>query len=75
MASSLFGQTANNSQPRIQQNDIQAAVSQARQLMGGNNPMMAAVRMMTAGKDPEKVFYAECKRMGVNPEDILSMIR
>ena len=75
MASSLFGQTANNSQPMMQQNDIRAAVSKAKQLMNGDNPMMAAVRMMTAGKNPEKVFYSECQRMGVNPEDILSLIR
>ncbi len=47
----------------------------AKELAGGNNPVMAAVRAMTNGRDPQKVFYDECARRGVNPDDILSLLK
>lgn len=57
------------------QNNRAALLQQAKALMEGNNPIMAAVRMMTAGRDPQQVFYDECQKRGVNPDDILQMIR
>jgi hypothetical protein len=48
---------------------------QAFQQMMGQNPQMNAVMQMCQGKDPKEVFYAECKKRGVDPESILSQLR
>lgn len=55
--------------------DKSAILQQAKALMGGNNPLMDTVRAMVAGKDPQQVFYAECQRRGVNPDDILALLK
>lgn len=49
-------------------------LDQAKGIMNSNNPMMGMVKMMTAGRDPQQVFYDECRKRGVNPQDILNMI-
>lgn len=49
----------------------QQALAQAAQ----NNPALSAVMQMVNGKDPQQVFYAECQRRGVNPDNILSQLR
>lgn len=48
---------------------------QALQQMIGQNPQMSAVMQMCQGKDPKEVFYAECKKRGVDPESVLSQLR
>lgn len=36
------------------------------------NPRLAGVMQMCKGKSPKDVFFEECKRRGVNPDDIIS---
>lgn len=55
---------------QIAQNPQQAIMDAARQ-----NPALNTVMQMVSGKDPQQVFYAECQRRGVNPEDILSQLK
>lgn len=55
---------------RAAQNPQQAFMQAAQ-----NNPALNTVMQMCNGKDPQQVFYAECQRRGVNPEDILSQLR
>lgn len=49
----------------------QAAIMQAAQ----QNPMLNNVLSLCQGKNPKDVFYAQCQKMGVNPDEILSMLR
>lgn len=59
-----------------QNNNVQAAIQQARQIMAGNNnPMLANIMSMCQGKNPKDLFYSECQRRGVEPNDILQMLR
>ncbi|NBH15380.1 hypothetical protein D3Z36_14640 [Lachnospiraceae bacterium] len=51
-------------------NPQQALMAAAQQ-----NPQLNAVMQMCQGKDPQQVFYAECQKMGVNPDDVLSQLR
>lgn len=43
--------------------------------MLSGNPMMKQVMEMCNGKDPQQVFLAECKKRGVNPQEILDLFR
>ena len=38
------------------------------------NPQMAQIMQICNGKNPKDVFYSECQRMGVNPEEIISQL-
>lgn len=59
-----------------QNNNVQAAVQQARQIMAGsNNPMLANIMSMCQGKNPKDLFFSECQRRGVEPNDILNLLR
>lgn len=59
-----------------QNNNVQAAIQQARQIMAGNNnPMLTNIMSMCQGKNPKDLFYSECQRRGVEPNDILQMLR
>lgn len=41
-----------------------------------NNPNVNAVtNLIKQYGDPQSAFYAEAKRRGVNPEDVLSMLQ
>lgn len=51
-------------------NPQQALMAAAQQ-----NPQLNAVMQMCQGKDPQQVFYEQCKKNGVNPEDILKQLR
>lgn len=55
---------------RAAQNPRQAFMQAAQ-----SNPALGAVMQMCNGKDPQQVFYAECQRRGVNPDDILNQLR
>lgn len=49
----------------------QAALQAAAQ----QDPMLGGVMQMLGGRDPQSVFYAECKRYGADPEQVLSLLR
>lgn len=55
---------------KAMQNPQQALMQAARQ-----NPALGAVLNMTSGKNPQEVFYAECKKNNVDPESILQLLR
>lgn len=38
------------------------------------NPQMAQIMQMCNGKNPKDIFYSECKRRGLNPEEIVSQL-
>lgn len=48
---------------------------QALMMAAQQNPQLNAVMRMCQGKDPQQVFYEECQKNGVNPEDILKELR
>lgn len=48
---------------------------QALMMAAQQNPKLNAVMQMVGGRDPQQVFYEECEKSGVNPEDILSQLR
>lgn len=45
------------------------------QTMAQNNPQMQQVLQMCQGKNPKDVFYSMCQQQGVNPEQILNMLK
>lgn len=49
--------------------------NQALMDMANKNPRMQQVVNMCQGKNPKDVFYSKCSEMGVNPEDILNMMK
>ena len=54
------------------------AVSNPQQMLmqaARQNPAIGAVLNMTSGKNPQEVFYAECKKNNVDPESILQLLR
>ena len=48
-------------------------VEQAKRMM--NEPQIQMLKLMIGKQDPKALFYSKCNEMGVNPEDILSIIR
>lgn len=55
---------------RAAKNPQQAFMQVAQQ-----NPQLNSVMQMLNGRNPQEVFYEECKKKGINPEDILSQLR
>ena len=43
--------------------------------MLNGNPQLAGIMSAMSGKDPQKVFYDECKRQNINPDDILNILK
>lgn len=39
------------------------------------NPALSTVMQMCNGKNPKDVFYEQCQKMGVNPDDIINQLR
>lgn len=39
------------------------------------NPAISTVMQMCNGKNPKYVFYEQCQKMGVNPDDIINQLR
>ena len=68
MASSLF-----NSPMKPQNNQIMQAIQQAKQMV--NTPQMNMFKSLLGNQDPKQLFYTKCKEMGVNPDDILNLIK
>ncbi len=48
---------------------------QALMMAAQQNPELSAVMRMVGGRDPRQVFYEECQKGGVNPEEILKELR
>ena len=48
---------------------------QAVQAMSGQVPVLGQVLQMVQGRNPKDVFYEECKKVGANPDEILSYLR
>lgn len=40
-----------------------------------HNPAIGTVMQMCMGKNPKDVFYEQCQKMGVNPDDIINQLR
>ncbi len=49
----------------------QQAIIQAAQ----NNPQLNSVMQMVGGRNPQEVFYEECKKRGVNPDEIINALK
>lgn len=39
------------------------------------NPTIGTVMQMCSGKNPKDVFYEQCQKIGVNPDDIINHLR
>lgn len=55
---------------RFAQNPQQAMMQAAQQ-----NPALNTVMQMVNGRNPQQVFYEECQRRGINPDDILNQLK
>ena len=51
--------------------DPQKALMQVAQ----QNPQLNAVMQMCQGRNPQEVFYEECKKSGVNPDEVMNLLR
>lgn len=40
-----------------------------------NNPQYGGIISALKGKDPRTVFYEECSRRNINPDDIIGMLK
>lgn len=73
------------------QNNLMQAAQSAKRMMGmlqavkdpqqalmmaaQQNPQLNAVMQMCQGKDPQQVFYEECKKNGVNPDEVMNLLK
>lgn len=39
------------------------------------NPQLNAVMQMCQGRNPEQVFREECQKAGVNPDEVMNLLR
>ena len=58
-------------------NMFRAASNPQQMLMQAaqKNPAINTVMQMCNGKNPKDVFYAQCQKIGVNPDDIINQLR
>lgn len=58
-------------------NMFRAASNPQKMLMQAaqQNPAIGTVMQMCNGKNPKDVFYEQCQKMGVNPDDIINQLR
>lgn len=52
-----------------------AKAQQAMEEVSKQNPALSSVMRLVSGRNPQEVFYEECQKNGVNPEDVLSLLR
>lgn len=45
------------------------------QMLSSKNPLLGNVMRMVGGRDPKQVFYAECQRQGIDPNEIINMLK
>ena len=53
---------------------IAQAAAQAQKLMG-NAGFMQAILSSVGGRDPQQLFYALCKKKGIDPQAILAYVK
>lgn len=86
----MGGAPAANPAMGAQNNLIQAAQS-AKRMMGmlqsiknpkqalmaaaQQNPQLNAVMQMCQGKDPQSVFYEQCKKQGIDPSAVINALK
>lgn len=77
-----MGMTSGVNQQALQQvkrimNMFRAASNPQQMLMQAaqQNPAIGTVMQMCNGKNPKDVFYEQCQKMGVNPDDIINQLR
>lgn len=51
--------------------DPQKALMMAAQ----QNPQLNAVMQMCQGRNPEQLFREECQKAGINPEEVMNLLR
>lgn len=58
---------------------LMQSIQQVKQIMRmgdlKQNPQMQQIMQMCQGQNPQVVFEAMCRQMGVNPNDVLNAIR
>ena len=64
MSSSLFPKRSNSQNPMLEK---------AKAMM--NTPMINTVRGIVGNRDPQEVFYELCRQKGINPDEILKLLR
>lgn len=89
MANSLMGMMSGS--PASGSGINMGAIQQAKQMMNmfkamknpqqaimeaaQNNPQLNSVMQMVGGRNPQEVFYEECKKRGVNPDEIINALK
>lgn len=48
---------------------------QALAMAAQQNPQLGAVMQMCQGRNPQEVFYEECKKHNVNPEEVMNLLK
>lgn len=43
--------------------------------LANKNPLLGNVMRMIGGRDPKQVFFEECQRQGIDPNEIINMLR
>lgn len=58
-------------------NMFRAASNPQQMLMQAaqQNPAISTAMQMCNGKNPKDVFYEQCQKIGVNPDDIINQLR
>lgn len=73
------------------QNNLMQAAQSAKRMMGmlravkdpqqalmaaaQQNPQLSAVMQMCQGKDPQSVFYEQCKKQGIDPNTVINALK
>lgn len=70
MASSIF-----NNLNRQNQSQIRVSPEQQNITAMKNSPQLQSIRNLVGNRNARDVFYEECNKRGVNPNDILSMLK
>lgn len=47
----------------------------ALEMAAQQNPQLNAVMQMCQGRNPQEVFYEECQKAGVNPDEVMKLLR
>lgn len=79
------------SSPSMGTNNLMQAAQSAKRMMGmlqavkdpqqalmiaaQQNPQLNAVMQMCQGKDPQSVFYEQCKKQGVDPNTVINALK
>lgn len=48
---------------------------QALMTVAQQNPQLNSIMQMIGGRNPQEVFYEECKKHNVNPDEVLSLLK